>query len=214
MHLNEHFEKIFCVNLEKRIDRREKAELQFKKLGISVDFFPAIDGSKIQNIPSSLNSGEVGCLLSHLEIYKKAIREGIGRYLVIEDDCEFDSNIHEKFERYYKEVPKDWDLLYFGGNHNGKEIRLVSEHVHRLHQTYTTHCYGVNTGFSQVLEKEIKIEKNNIKQIDVELSDIQSKYKCYGFIPHLAWQYDGYSDIVGDYRDYKFLKTHGNPGLK
>jgi len=214
MGLNEHFDKIFGLNLERREDRRERAESQFRSLGIQVDFFPAIDGLKIQGIPGGLNPGEVGCILSHIEIYKKANLEGVGRYLIIEDDCEFDEDIHNKFNTYYSEVPSDWDLLYFGGNHNGTNIKMVSQHVHRLHRTYTTHCYAVNNGFGYVLEREIKIEKNGIKQIDVELSDIQNRFKCYGFIPPLAWQYEGYSDIVGDYRDYSFLKTHGNPGLK
>ena len=51
MGLNEHFDKIFCLNLERREDRRERAESQFRSLGIQVDFFPAIDGLKIQGIP-------------------------------------------------------------------------------------------------------------------------------------------------------------------
>jgi len=210
-YLNSYFDKIYCINLERRPDRRIKAENHFKSLGIEVDFFNAIDGNSLSNIPRGLNKGEIGCILSHIEIYKDSINKGIGNYLILEDDCEFDLDIDLKFKEYEKQIPNDWNLLYLGGNHNGISLNKVSENVHKLHKTYTTHCYGVRSGFSEILLKEINPNKIDIKQVDVELFDIQNKYQCYGITPHIAWQYDGFSDIVGEYRDYNFLKTDGTP---
>lgn len=213
MSLNNFFDKIFCINLEKRKDRKDKCKNHFDSIGIEVEFFNAIDGSKINNQYRGLNNGEIGCRLSHIEIYKIAESTGLKNYLIIEDDCEFDKNINLKFPEYLKEVPSDWNLLYFGGNHNSTNINMVTPHVHRLSKTYTTHCYGVREGFNKNLLKEFELF-NSAKQIDVELSDIQKKYPCYGFIPPLAWQFDGFSDIVGEYRNYEFLKTHGDPARK
>ena len=211
MSINNTFSKIFCISLKKREDRRIKIKNHLDLLNIDFDFFDAIDGREIKNLPTNINPGEMGCILSHLEIYKKAASEKLGNYLIIEDDCEFDIDVNNKFIEYYSEVPQDWKLIYFGGNHNGTQFKMTSPHVHRLHRTYTTHCYGVRDGFSEILISEIENKIKNIKQIDVELSDIQTKYPCYGFIPHIAWQYDGFSDIVGDYRNYDFLKKDGRP---
>lgn len=214
MSINRYFEKVYCISLERREDRRNKIKNHLDSLDIKFEFFNAVDGKNLKDIPRGINPGEMGCILSHLEIYKKSLSENIGDYLIIEDDCEFDTDVNIKLDLYYKEVPVDWNLLYFGGNHNGNPPVMVSNNVHRLYKTYTTHCYAVRKEFTSKLIDEIENKIKNVKQIDVELSDIQNKYPCYGFIPHIAWQYDGFSDIVGDYRNYDFLKKTGDPSKK
>jgi GR25 family glycosyltransferase involved in LPS biosynthesis len=209
--LNNTFKKIYCINLKRRSDRREKIYKHLESLGIDYEFIDAVDGLEIRDVPKKLNPGEVGCILSHLSIYKKAVGENIGDFLVIEDDCEFHHDIHNLFELYYKQVPLDWKLLYLGGNHNSEDKKMVSANIHRLSKTYTTHCYGVRDGFASTLVDRFNRDIHNMLQADVELSNVQNEFPCYGMIPHLAWQFDGFSDIVGEYRDYNFLKNDGRP---
>ena len=209
--LNKYFEKIYCISLERRTDRRKKAHDHFSSLGIDFEFFDAIDGKDIPISKGKLNQGEVGCILSHLSIYKKSIEDGIGDYLILEDDCEFHPDINNLFPIFYKQIPDDWCLFYLGGNHNHTKIEMIDKNIHRLHRTYTTHCYGVRKGFSEFLVSNMDKNMESLNQADVELSDIQKIKPCYGTIPHLAWQYEGFSDIVGEYRNYNFLKNDGNP---
>jgi hypothetical protein len=209
--LNKYFEKIYCISLKRRTDRREKISSHLNSLGIDFEFFDAIDGKEIQNVNPNLNHGEIGCILSHLEIYKKSISDGIGDYLIIEDDCEFHLMLNHLFSEFYKQLPDDWCLVYLGGNHNHSQIQMIDKNIHKLHKTYTTHCYGVRKGFSEFLVNSMDRNIDSLHQADVELSDIQRIKPCYGIIPHLAWQAEGFSDIVGEYRDYNFLKNDGNP---
>ena len=45
MKINDYFDKIICINLDKRPDRWREVQSQFKKAGISVQRFSAIDGN-------------------------------------------------------------------------------------------------------------------------------------------------------------------------
>ena len=45
MKLNNYFDKIICINLDRRPDRWREAQEQFKKAGITVERFSAVDGN-------------------------------------------------------------------------------------------------------------------------------------------------------------------------
>ena len=201
----EKIDKIFCVNLKQREDRKKRCEEIFNEHNLNVDFFDAIDGKSL-NIKAKIKPGHVGCCLSHREIYKKFLNSNWNTVLVLEDDVEFDLNFKNLFETYFKEVPNDWNLLYFGGNHNNTAKHMISEHVHRLHNTYTTHCYMINRRAINFLLNEFDENKIYNQEVDVHLSNLQKQIPCYGFYPHLAWQRESFSDIEDGYRDYTFLK--------
>lgn len=124
--------------------------------------------------------------------------------LILEDDVEFDIDVKDKIESI--DIPDDWALFYFGGNHNGHHPEMVSNNVHRLKKTFTTHCFAINPkylneiidGFSETYTRYV---------IDEFLAyEIQTKYPCYGCFPHLAWQREGFSDILERETKYDFLK--------
>jgi GR25 family glycosyltransferase involved in LPS biosynthesis len=202
----EGIDKIYCINLERRPDRRENALIEFSKIDEEFEFFTGIDGSLL-NVKSKIKPGHVGCVLSHLNLYKKIKEEDNEIVLITEDDVIFCNNFISKYKEVIKQVPDDWTLLYFGGNHNNLIPNMISKNVHRLSKTYTTHCYLVKKSKIDILIEEF--DRPNIfnEEVDVHLSNIQIKYPCYGFIPHLAWQTPGYSDIENDYRDYNFLRN-------
>ncbi len=63
-----HFEAIYCVNLDRRPDRWEAVQQEFKKIGIQdrVIRFSAIE---------TPNQGAIGCLLSHRAIIEEAKKQ-------------------------------------------------------------------------------------------------------------------------------------------
>jgi len=201
--MNEYFDKIYCINLERRPDRKAESQAQFDALGLDVEFIKAVDGKELAP-PDKINTGELGCILSHVKIYKDAEAKGYKRILILEDDCVFENGINELFKEYIKEVPKDWGLLYFGGSHL-KTPLPVNDKIHRLLHTYTTHCYAVNLevvkGLADLIGSDL--------QIDVTLAHLQLKFHSYGFKPNLAWQKDNYSDITEQQTNYYFLKGNG-----
>lgn len=198
-------DKIFCINLNCRFDRKQRCEEIFKKYDLRAEFFPAIDGKNL-NIKTKIKSGHVGCCLSHREIYRKFSNSNWNNILILEDDVEFVEDFVDLFDLYYREVPNDWHLLYFGGNHNNTTKNMISDHIHKLHNTYTTHCYLLNRKAIPFLLTEFDDCNIYTQEVDVHLSNIQKRISCYGFIPHLAWQRASFSDIEEGYRDYKILK--------
>lgn len=204
--INNLVDKIFCVNLTKRVDRLEQSKKEFSRFGLNVDFFAAIDGKKLESKNNKINSGHMGCCMSHREIYKTMKKEKWNNILILEDDVEFHSDLLVLFKQFYTEVPADWNLLYFGGNHNRVNKNMISDHVHKLVKTYTTHCYMVNSKALPSLLEEFDDDRIFQQEVDVHLSNVQNKIPCYGFYPHLAWQRESFSDIELKNTNYTFLR--------
>jgi GR25 family glycosyltransferase involved in LPS biosynthesis len=199
--LKKYFDKTYCINLDRRPDRWEQAQSEFKKHNITVERFSAIDGNP-NNIQTNIVIGHVGCVLSHLNIIKEAKDKKLKNILIFEDDVVFSDDFNDRFESMYEKVPKDWNMLYFGGSHHGK-LEMISDNIGRARKTYTTHAYAIK---SDVFDVAIKLLSKAQYEVDVTLSLMQQSFNVYVIRPHLAWQRDGYSDILNKDVNYDFLK--------
>ncbi len=205
--LNDYFDKIYCINLDKREDRWNECVKIFEKEKINVERISGINGNPF-NYKSNLSDGAIGCTLSHLKIIALAQLYNFKNILILEDDVEFIENINTEFNKFIVQVPKKWGLLYFGGNHNNEPLKKISENVSLVTNTYTTHAYAVNT---ELFSELINTFSNFDDACDVSLTRIQKKYKnSYVFQPHLAWQRNSFSDVLNVEADYSFLKTGYN----
>jgi glycosyl transferase family 25 len=206
--LNDYFDKIYCINLDRRKDRWNTVKTQFEKHNIEVLRFDAIDGKNLNPNPY-LSLGALGCLISHLSILKDAYENNFDKILITEDDVEFCDNLNFKFFQYENQLPK-WDILYFGANHalcNSYEPNppiKISENIYKVEHAYALHCYCVNKSCYKTLIETISRMDS---PVDVIISKIQKELNVYVFRPHLAWQSSGYSDIMETNVDYSFLKN-------
>ena len=206
--LNEYFKKIYCINLNSRAERWENASQQFSKNQLEVKRYEAIDGKKINPV-NGLKPGQLGCIMSHLNILKECQENNVENVLITEDDVEFCDDLNSKFFEYEKELP-EWDILYLGANHalcNPYERNppiKVTDHVYKVLHAYSTHAYAVNKSCYNVLIDHISLMND---PLDVMYSQLQKYLKVYVFRPHLAWQTNGYSDIMEENVDYSFLKN-------
>lgn len=203
MVLNEYFKNIFCINLDKRPDKWEDSLKEFQKIGLSgVTRFSGVDGNP-DNLVSKLLPGEVGCILSHLSIIKKAKENNLENILVFEDDVVFHQHFNEMFESTINSVPTDWDMLYFCGNHQGG-LRMIKPGIARVFYTFTTNAYAMKSTLYEYFINELsKLQY----QVDVVYAQKHKTISIYCFKPHLAWQRSGISDIHNVYCDYHFLKN-------
>jgi len=198
------FDKIYCINLPGRKDRRLLCEELFLKFNINVEFIDAIDGKTINHETGKITKEEAGCCLSHKKVLQLIIsNNSIKKALILEDDVEFHSDIEHLFQAWYPQVPSVWELLYFGGSHRHNPKKRVHDNVHKLKKTYTTHCYAITRECALKFIEEIDSINIFLKPIDVHLASYQSRHFCYGFMPHLAWQRADYSDIRKNFVDYK-----------
>ncbi|KAJ2615247.1 hypothetical protein H4S08_001321 [Coemansia sp. RSA 1365] len=116
------FQKIFVLNTATRKDRRRnmKALGRFHKLHI--EFAQTFNGNTANTIAASnqylINGTHLACYLSHLQIYRRMVSEGIETALVLEDDVDMEIDIKERHAQIMKQVHRkygsDWDMLYLG----------------------------------------------------------------------------------------------------
>lgn len=76
----EHLDKIFFINLDKRPDRLNEIMREINEMAFPID--------KVERF-SAIEGGQVGCVVSHLEIIKIAKQQHYRNILILEDDFHF-----------------------------------------------------------------------------------------------------------------------------
>ena len=133
--LDKYFDKIYCINLDRRKDRWDETVNELNKWGLlnQVERYSAIDGSDIVGeYPISL--GNVGLIETNIKIINEAKEKNYDNILILEDDVEFTKNI-DLFTDYYNQLPKDYDMVWLGGNHNlhmGKLVNKINNKIIKL----------------------------------------------------------------------------------
>lgn len=216
MNLNEYFDKIYCINIDRRTDRWDNCLKEFEKHNIKVERFSAVDGNVDNHNLGYPYDNELAGAISHLNVIKKANELGLKNVLVLEDDVVFKDDLNNLFSEFVKQLPNNCDAFLFGGNHVGGTIK-ITDNVSKTYRSYALHAYGVNqSGFEfiinymeQKINKVIKEGKSVIKSsvaADFFMADTQQILNWYCFTPHLAWQKEDFSDIQKNVVNYDFLK--------
>ena len=211
------FEKIFCINLDERVDRWDKCQNKFSQLGISerVERFPAIK-FEITDERQAKAAGRAGCALSHSTILDKAIENNLSNYLVLEDDFDLSPTPDECLlflANSIKQLPENWDLFYLGGNLTQEygifPLDKFDKDLFKLKSCHTTHSFAVNSSFYNKLKEELPTKDNVFEwlkshdAIDVHLSKTVLAQNNT-FIPSniLFVQQPDFSDIENNFYDY------------
>ena len=211
--INDTFDHIYCLNLKRRPDRWNDVKFQFKLHGINAERFGAIDGKTLRrpvDVTTDKRASEVACNLSHISILKHALENNYNEILVFEDDAVLHPDFNREFEKYYKQLPKDWKFCYVGGNYDpkGRDDSIfypISSNVDRCRTVFTTVGYFLKKSFIQVLLDAL--ESDNFKLVvDQVYITLQRKHVMYMFRPRLVYQKADYSDIRHDYRSYDKMR--------
>ncbi|MGI9168045.1 MAG: glycosyltransferase family 25 protein [Pyrinomonadaceae bacterium] len=190
--LNEAFPFKICINLDRRPNRWQQMHRKFDQHGIhSVRRFAALDGDNM-NLPANWihTPGAYGCLLSHLQVVREARRLGVSSVLIFEDDVVFDDHLEKKFSIYIDQLPPDWDMLFFGALHKDEPIK-VADNIARITQANSTYAYVLR---ETVFDDFIELNRKSEEELDNNSLVLQQRFKCYCFMPHLAWVETDYSD--------------------
>lgn len=208
MRLFDRFDKVFLVNLDKRVDRLENFQKQVEKYNLGeYSRISAIDGSTIdvKKYTNKLRSGELGLLMTNLNIIKESKKNKYETILVVEDDCNFSEEI-KNIDEYFNSLPSDWDMLYMGGNHN-THMRVpppvkINEKIVKLHSTYSTHFIGIKNTLYEHIESMISKYQ---EPLDLSYVRLQKSFNIYSFSPAIANQIVDFSDIQNNITDYRWL---------
>ncbi|XP_014886690.1 procollagen galactosyltransferase 1 [Poecilia latipinna] len=129
------FDEVFMINLLRRTDRRDRMLRALHEQKIACKIIAAVDGKAmnvseiyalgIHMLPGyqdpyhgrPLTKGELGCFLSHYNIWKEVVERRLETSLVIEDDLRFEVFFKRRLMNLMSEVEYeglDWDLIYIG----------------------------------------------------------------------------------------------------
>ena len=93
--LKTEFPKVFVISLPSALDRRQHIEEELGKHAIPFVFFDALNGEQaleaiqkhgLQIAPGALSAGELGCMMSHVEILAALVQSDAPTVTILEDD--------------------------------------------------------------------------------------------------------------------------------
>ncbi|XP_062361666.1 inactive glycosyltransferase 25 family member 3 [Cinclus cinclus] len=169
------FDEIFLINLVRRPDRRQRMLASLQELEIIPRVVDAVDGSTLNSsdikvlgvdlLPGyydpfsgrTLTKGEVGCFLSHYNIWKEIVSQGLERSVVFEDDVRFEAAFPARLQRLMEELEQaqqDWDLIYLGRKQVNDEDEAPVKGVRNLvvaGYSYWTLAYAISHHGAQKL---------------------------------------------------------------
>lgn len=207
IHVNDVFPHVLCINLPHREDRRDETNKELGQYNIEFEYFEAsgpISQEKRVQSQTSLLPGETGAFESHVNAVKHAWSNRWDNVLIIEDDIELCPDFDIKFDEAIRKVPEDWDMIYFGGNHESEPVNLGNGLL-KCTQTFAIHCIAVRWSFYRDL---ISVAESNLflAAIDYLYAVLHRGGNVYAFSPALTFQRVDYSDIQGTVVDYTILR--------
>lgn len=216
------FEKIYCINLEERLDRWEKCLEIFKQYEIKN--FERVNGIKIPEDCFSYidekSKSQLGCALSFYTIIKNAYNNQFSNILIFEDDFYF---IHSKekteevLSNSIENLPEEWDVFYLGANimydYCANPVSLFSKYLFKINSAYCLHSIAFSRkGISAFIKKfpDEFIFVSSIldfyKAIDVFMAkEFCMDNLCFICDEMLCSQIPGFSSIENCMTDYSDL---------
>jgi hypothetical protein len=191
--INDFFDRIALVNLDRRTDRLAKFESQAKDLGIDFVRYSAVDAEACGI------SGVKACAASHRQILEEAVADGVDRLFVFEDDAEFGAEFNAKFSKLIEVLPNDWQMFYLGSwPYSTVDIKI--EVLSRTFGTILTHAYGAKR---EIFADLIKASLHESDPIDQAYSLLHQNLVTYMATPSLVIQAPDFSDIRKYEVDYR-----------
>lgn len=211
------FDGIFFINMNHRKDRLESVTTEFEKQNIDADRYPGCKVYIEDLHPSTYNQlvsphgtkakyieSAIGCKTSQYNIIRLAKERGYKNVLIFEDDIQFvfdKETTAETLKGALSELPEDYDLLYFSGNHLHPLQDVGKKFLKRTSGTLTCHAYCINSKiFDFLLDDMMRV---GIEIDNYYINKIQSRGNCYVVQPGLVTQAPSYSDILQRNVDYR-----------
>ncbi|TWB38784.1 glycosyl transferase family 25 [Nitrospirillum viridazoti] len=116
---------IFVINLEHDGVRRAHMTEQCARLGLAVEFVPAVNGRALSEADRAVYDRaralrvygvemldtEIGCYLSHYRLYERMVRENIPAALIMEDDVELSPALPRIVEDLLADPAPEWQVV-------------------------------------------------------------------------------------------------------
>ncbi len=188
MKLNDLFDAIIVVNLDRRPDRLAAITHQLNSLQVTWKRWSAIDdrGTDMTPIFCNVMNGVNRLFYAQWKEYKQV--------LLLDDDCEFVPNFETKLDEVWPSIPDDWDVISFGDHLISSTP--ITDKIHKIHESYGGHALAIKISCVPILLNGFK-GKNFA---DLELNAMSGDLNRYVIEPGLIGQGRYESDLVGGIR--------------
>jgi hypothetical protein len=139
------FDRIYCISVEERGDRRQAAAEQFNKVGLA----GRVEFVIVKRHPTNV---EQGMYESHMTCLRKGLEAGAGRIVVFEDDVLFDRFDAGRFNRCtrFLSAHPDWQVLLLGALIRSSQ-KTADPCVQKIRYQSLAHAYAVNRPYAETL---------------------------------------------------------------
>lgn len=157
--------KVFVINLEKDVARKEHVLKQCQSIGFEAEVFNAIDGRLLSpqeisdkthpELSAGLTESEIGCALSHHGVYQQMVTDNIEVALILEDDVEFDHQSRDILNYLASHIPQRPTIYLLAGVRKylkgGKKLPCSEHTLVNVSQAALSHAYIINLAAAKKL---------------------------------------------------------------
>ncbi len=137
------FDKIYCISIDTRIDRRTEAKKQFADVGL----LERVEFILVKKHPANQ---EQGIFQSHMKCLKKGLQAGAGNILVFEDDVlikNFQPQVLLNAQKFLKNS-QVWNGFFLGAI-SSKMTNTDTQSVVEIQYRCLAHAYALNHRFAK-----------------------------------------------------------------
>ena len=142
------FDKIYCISIDSRSDRREQAKKQFADIGL-------LNRVEFVIVTRHPENREKGIFQSHMHCLEQGLKEGAGNILVFEDDVFF-----QGFDApalceacIFLNGSTNWKALFLGCITGGSR-KTETKSLVKINYRCLAHGYALNRPFAKRIVRE------------------------------------------------------------
>ncbi|MBW2707814.1 MAG: glycosyltransferase [Deltaproteobacteria bacterium] len=179
----EYFDKIYCISLDERSDRRKEANAQFDAVGL-------LENVEFVIVKKHPIDCEQGIFESHLLCMQKGIFAGADNIVIFEDDVCFDRFSPQALKSSidFLSVEPNWKILFLGCMVRGSR-KTENKSVLNIDFRSLCHAYVIKSGFAQ----QLVTDSWQKTPFDDMLRDLRDHH-FYAVYPSFAFQGNSRSD--------------------
>ncbi len=142
------FDKIYCISIDTRIDRRTEAKKQFADVGL----LERVEFILVKKHP---DNQEKGIFQSHMKCLEKGLQAGAKNILIFEDDVlikNFQPQVLLDAQTFLNNT-QTWNGFFLGAI-SSKMTRTGSKSVVKIQYRCLAHAYALNRRFARRIVQE------------------------------------------------------------
>jgi hypothetical protein len=141
----DYFDRLYCISLKERKDRRKSALKEFSKVGLA----DRVEFVIVKRHPRNI---EQGMYESHMMSLRKGLETGARNIVVFEDDVEFDHFDPERLRsciEFLRQHP-EWNVLLLGALTRSSR-KTTNPCVQKVRYQSLAHAYALNRHYAETL---------------------------------------------------------------